>query len=138
MRNVCPPEGMFVYPQNFHAVEIFFVTFCPKLWDIHFSSISNKYSVLRGVSFLTKTLSPKCMSTSIYKCVLKCPPTSVWNQHAIMCLHFNTVWVHLKYLGFLVILNWIYNTFKNFFTFRKENPKENITQESKKMFKVKV
>ena len=98
MRNVCPPEGMFVYPQNFHAVEIFLVTFCPKLWDIHFSSISNKYSVLRGVSFLTKTLSPKCMSTSIYKCVLKCPPTSVWNQHTKMCLHLNTEWGHLKYL----------------------------------------
>ena len=43
-----------------------------------------------------------------------------------------------KWTGFLVILNWIYNTFKNFFTFRKENPKENITQESKQMFKVKV
>ena len=29
MQNVCPPEGMFVYPQNFHAVEIFLVTECP-------------------------------------------------------------------------------------------------------------
>ena len=61
-------------------------------------SISTKYWVLKGVSFMTITLSQKWMYTSIYAGVLKCPPTSVWNQHAIMCLHFNTEWVHLKYL----------------------------------------
>ena len=32
MQNVCPPERMFVYPQNFHAVEIFLVTESPKFW----------------------------------------------------------------------------------------------------------
>jgi len=36
--------------------------------------------------------------TSTYKCVLKCPPTSVWNQHTIMCLHLNTQWGHLKHM----------------------------------------
>ena len=63
-------------------------------------SISKKYSILKGVNFLTKTLSLKCMSTSIYNCVLKCPPISVWNQHTEMCLHLNTEWGHLKYLPF--------------------------------------
>ena len=87
------------------CTQVSFEIFIQEAWksqmDFKWSwlSISTKYSILKGVNFLTKTLSLKCMSTSIYNCVLKCPPISVWNQHTEMCLHLNTEWGHLKYLS---------------------------------------